>query len=149
MTTPLFHLAFPSHDLDAAHRFYIDGLDCQLGRRNEHALIFGLGPHQLVAHKIDQALTPQSTIYPRHFGLIFPQKSDYDSLLAHIIENQLPLHRDNTVRFQGTQLEHHSFFLNDPSNNLLEFKYYRYPEAILGLQTEQQIGESPSPRTPN
>ena len=34
----LFHLAFPTHDVDAAKRFYLDGLGCTLGRESRQAV---------------------------------------------------------------------------------------------------------------
>ena len=54
MKDALFHLAFPTHDVTAAKRFYVDGLGCTLGRESSHAVMFGLAGHQLVAH-----LTPE------------------------------------------------------------------------------------------
>jgi extradiol dioxygenase family protein len=33
-------------------------------------------------------------------------------------------YREPFVRFEGRREEHLTFFLKDPSNNLLEFKYY-------------------------
>ena len=50
MKDALFHLAFPTHDVAAAKRFYVDGLGCTLGRESSHAVMFGLAGHQLVAH---------------------------------------------------------------------------------------------------
>ena len=35
-------------------------------------------------------------------------------------------------RFAGTRIEHLTFFLEDPSQNLLEFKHYLYESAIFG-----------------
>ena len=31
-THDAFHLAIPAHDLDAAYRFYVEGLGCKLAR---------------------------------------------------------------------------------------------------------------------
>ena len=53
MKDTLFHLAFPTHDLAAAKRFYVDGLGCTLGRESSHAVTFGLAGHHLVAHLTD------------------------------------------------------------------------------------------------
>ena len=46
------------------------------------------------------------------------------------------------TRFTDTRLEHQSFFLKDPSNNLLEFKYYTYESAIFGEREFKNIGET-------
>ncbi|HJT22747.1 MAG TPA: VOC family protein, partial [Nitrospira sp.] len=79
MSDSLFHLAFPTHDLEAAKRFYVDGLGCTLGRESSRAVTFGLAGHQLVAHVTDQSQA-QRGIYPRHFGLIFLSKPAWQEL---------------------------------------------------------------------
>jgi extradiol dioxygenase family protein len=49
MKDTLFHLAFPTHDVGAAKRFYVDGLGCTLGRESSHAVTFGLArPGQII-----------------------------------------------------------------------------------------------------
>jgi extradiol dioxygenase family protein len=137
----IFHLAFPVHDFHLAKLFYRDKLGCQLGRESEHALIFQLGTHQLVAHKTDDANPPQQGIYPRHFGLIFLDQEEFKAFIQQIDNKQITYEIPLKVRFPNTRLEHHSFFLKDPSNNLLEFKYYTYPSAIFGEKEVHQIGE--------
>ena len=44
-------------------------------------------------------------------------------------------------RFLGSPLEHRTFFLEDPFYNLMEFKYYRHPEAIFGSAQFTQVGD--------
>lgn len=44
-------------------------------------------------------------------------------------------------RFVGFSLEHRTFFLEDPFYNLMEFKYYRHPEAIFGSYEHIQISD--------
>ncbi|MBD2486875.1 VOC family protein [Aulosira sp. FACHB-615] len=142
MNKPIFHLAFPVSDIQQAKAYYVDGLGCIPGRENPHALILNLYGHQLVAHTTKEPLTRQRTIYPRHFGLIFPQESDWESLLATAYKHQLFFREEAKNRFVGSPLEHRTFFLEDPFYNLLEFKYYRYPEAIFGSYEEYtQIGD--------
>lgn len=138
---PLFHLAFPMYDPEATRHFYEDGLGFPLGRSSPQALIFQFGQHQIVAHKVDVLPPLQDGIYPRHFGLIFPDKTEFDAFVARIHAQQLPFHIPLKIRFAGTAIEHHSFFLKDPSNNLLEFKYYRSASAIFGETGYQQVGE--------
>ena len=45
------------------------------------------------------------------------------------------------VRFEGGVLEHQTFFLQDPSQNWLEFKHYRHREAVLGCQAQHVVGD--------
>lgn len=138
----LFHLAFPVHDLEAARRFYVDGLGCALGRRSEHAMTLGLGGHQLVAHLSPQPFPPRTGIYPRHFGLIFIHASDWEALMNRARQKGLRFYQQPRRRFAGKPIEHLTFFLEDPSENLLEFKHYIRSSAIFGEHDFNEIGDA-------
>ena len=137
----LFHLAFPIHDFEQAKHFYQEQLGCQLGRESEHALIFKFGTNQIVAHKIDTPLPDQEGIYPRHFGLIFLEQTEFNAFVERINSKQISYEIPLKTRFPKTRIEHQSFFLKDPSNNLLEFKYYTHSSAIFGEKDFHQIGD--------
>jgi uncharacterized protein len=49
---------------------------------------------------------------------------------------------DCTSGYRGEVLEHHTFFLIDPSGNWLEFKHYSHPEAVLGCRDQAVVGDS-------
>lgn len=138
----LFHLAFPIHDFDLAKAFYLDKLGCKQGRQSEQALIFQLGKHQIVGHKVQELPSPQQTIYPRHFGLIFLDETEFKNFIQHLKDKQTAFEIPLKTRFPNTKIEHQSFFIKDPSNNLLEFKYYRFQSAIFGEEEFAQIGDS-------
>ncbi|MEB3356673.1 MAG: VOC family protein [Synechococcales bacterium] len=142
MATTLFHLAFPVTDIAQARAFYADGLGCGVGRANDRSLILNLYGHQLVAHLTEEAIAPQVGIYPRHFGLVFESEADYDAFLDHLTQRGIPFHISPKCRFAGSLLEHRTFFLQDPFHNLMEFKYYRHPEAIFGAADLAQVGET-------
>jgi uncharacterized protein len=142
MKDTLFHLAFPTHDVAAAKRFYVDGLGCTLGRESSHAVTFGLAGHQLVAHLTTEPLPQQQGIYPHHFGLTFLSKESWQQFLERAQEKKLPFFQQSRVRFPGTRIEHHTFFLEDPSRNLLEFKHYTYESAIFGERDYREVGDS-------
>jgi extradiol dioxygenase family protein len=142
MKDVLFHLAFPTHDLAAAKHFYVDGLGCTLGRESSHAVVFELAGHQLVAHLTTAPLTTQQGIYPRHFGLVFLSKDSWQQCLELAQANKLSFYQQPRVRFPGTNIEHHTFFLEDPSGNLLEFKYYTNESAIFGERECREVGDS-------
>ncbi|MBL8037544.1 MAG: glyoxalase, partial [Nitrospira sp.] len=89
MSRVLFHLAFPIHDLEAALRFYVDGLGCIVGRRSKHALTLGLGGHHLVAHLVPEQPLQQKGIYPRHFGLVFLSQEEWQALADRAKVNDL------------------------------------------------------------
>lgn len=113
-TNTLFHLAFPIHDFDLAKRFYLEQLGCKLGRESEHALIFQFGNHQIVAHKIDTLLPMQQGIYPRHFGLIFLEKAEFDAFVHHLTKQQMQFEVPLKTRFPQSKIEHQSFLLKIP-----------------------------------
>lgn len=141
MNQALFHLAFPVANIEQTKAFYVDGLGCIPGRETRHALILNLYGHQLVAHVTTEPLRPQRGIYPRHFGLIFTLERDWDNLLERSQNKQLLFRESAKHRFPGLPTEHRTFFLEDPFHNLLEFKYYRYAEAIFGSREHAQIGD--------
>jgi uncharacterized protein len=142
MSHALFHLAFPIHDIEAAMHFYVDGLGCTIGRRSKHALTLGLAGHQLVAHLGPNQSSTQKGIYPRHFGLIFLSQEDWQAVADRAKANGLSFYQQPRVRFPGTRIEHRTFFLKDPSHNLLEFKHYTHESAIFGEQDHGQVGDS-------
>jgi uncharacterized protein len=141
MSAILFHLAFPIHDIAAAKRFYVDGLGCTLGRESSRAVTFGLHDHQLVAHVIDQA-QEQKGIYPRHFGLVFLSKESWQALADRAKAKGLTFYQQPRVRFPETRIEHYTFFLEDPSRNLLEFKHYTHESAIFGERDFRAVGDA-------
>lgn len=141
MNQTIFHLAFPVTDITQAKAYYVDGLGCIPGRENPKALILNLYGHQLVAHTTKELLTRQHTIYPRHFGLIFTQETDWEELLERARSKQLLFRESPKDRFVDSTLEHRTFFLEDPFYNLMEFKYYRHIEAIFGSHEYALIGD--------
>jgi extradiol dioxygenase family protein len=142
MKDALFHLAFPIHDVAAAKRFYVDGLGCTLGRESSHAVMFGLKGHQLVAHLTPELPPSQQGIYPRHFGLVLPSQEAWQALADQAKAKKLTFYQQPRVRFPGTRIEHRTFFLEDPSHNLLEFKHYTHESAIFGERDYCEVGDS-------
>ena len=138
----LFHLAFPVSDIPNTKRFYIDGLGCQPGRESPSALIMNFQGHQLVAHVTREKLSAQGSIYPRHFGLVFDTEPEWGALAERARTHTLKFYQEPKRRFNGTPLEHRTFFLEDPFYNLLEFKYYCHPSAIFGESCHTQVGEA-------
>lgn len=146
MESVLFHLAFPVHDLDEAKRFYVEGLGCKLGRESSSAVTLELGGHQIVAQLTSQPLAPQKGIYPRHFGLIFLSEKDWQDVADRAKAKGLRFYQEPRRRYVGTRIEHATFFLEDPSHNLLEFKHYKYDSAIFGERDYAEVGDKDEPR---
>jgi len=141
MSKILFHLAFPVTDLDATKRFYVEGLGCTLGRESDSAVILGLAGHQIVAH-VSKESVAQKGIYPRHFGLVFTNEKAWQALADRAKAKGLKFYQEPRHRFPGQRTEHRTFFLEDPSHNLLEFKFYTHDSAIFGEQDHAKIGDA-------
>jgi extradiol dioxygenase family protein len=144
MQRSCFHLSIPAVDLETTVRWYVDALGCRLGRRSPEAAILDLGGHQLVAQRLTPGaeVEPQRGIYPRHFGLVFEDLSSWQALRQRVEAAGLPFAVEPKCRFPGERLEHHTFFLIDPSGNWLEFKHYCHPAAILGCQDLDVVGDA-------
>jgi len=138
----LFHLAFPVHDLAAAKQFYVEGLGCRLGRESSHAVTFGLAGHQIVAHLTSEMDRSQKGVYPRHFGLVLTLEAEWQALADRAKDKGLKFYQQPRRRFSGTRIEHLTFFLEDPSQNLLEFKHYLHDSAIFGERDFTTVGDA-------
>ncbi len=140
MSRIIFHLAFPIENITDTKKFYVDGLGCTVGRQTANSMILNLYGHQLVAH-VTEKIPPQTGIYPRHFGIVFPTLADWQALLDRSTAQNLNFYQSAKHRFSGTITEHRTFFLTDPFANLLEFKYYTHSKAIFGASEFSQVGD--------
>jgi extradiol dioxygenase family protein len=122
-----FHVAVPTHDLDAAVEFYVFGLGARLARRYDDRVTFDFFGDQLVCHLDPGAVPPEPIPYPRHFGVTFARAEDFDRLLRLVEHRKLRVLSGPALRFEGTAEEHRTIFLVDPSHNVLEFKQYEDP----------------------
>lgn len=146
MGAVLFHLAFPMKNIEDTKRFYVEGLGCVLGRESKVALTLNLGGHQIVAQMTTGSLEKPQSIYPRHFGLVFTAKDEWQAIVARAKEQKLSFFQEPRARFSGSPLEHHTFFLEDPAHNLLEFKHYTNEMAIFGGREFGDVGDADEPR---
>ncbi|MEO7194630.1 MAG: VOC family protein [Pseudonocardiaceae bacterium] len=131
MRTPqdVFHLSIPTQDLDETRQFYVDGLGCTLARRYPDRITLNFFGDQVVCHLSDRIdAAPQ--LYPRHFGVTFRKRQNWERLLNRSREYDLPFFVDPFRRFDGRPEGHDAFVLRDPSNNLLEFKHYDNPHMM-------------------
>lgn len=129
-STPLFHLAFPVHDLAQSRAFYGDLLGCPEGRSSESWVDFNFFGHQLVAHLAPDETRPAASnavdgddVPVRHFGVILSMDQWHalaDKLKAAGTRFILEPH----IRFKGLPGEQATMFFLDPSGNALEFKAF-------------------------
>lgn len=130
-TNDACHIAIPCRDLDEAQHFYVSQLHCKLARRYPDRITLDFFGDQLVCHLSEEdQLVKTPTMYPRHFGVTFFDRAPFDALVALARAQEIPFFQEPTVRFDGRPEAHLTFFLRDPSNNLLEFKHYFDPRMM-------------------
>ena len=125
----VFHLAIPAADLDAAQEFYVTGLGCKLARRYADRITLDFFGDQVVCH-LSESVEQAPELYPRHFGVTFRHREDWERLLKLARARGLSFFAEPFHRFADRVEEHETFVLADPSNNLLEFKYYDDPRMM-------------------
>ena len=132
---PIFHLAFPVRDIEAARAFYGEVLGCQVGRSDARWIDFNFFGCQITAH-LCETYQPAATnevaghdIPVPHFGLIMAWE-DWHRAVDHMTYIGMAFRVEPHVRFKGEVGEQATFFLQDPSGNCLEFKAFRKPEEV-------------------
>ncbi len=129
-STDVFHLAIPCKDLDETVEFYVYGLGCKLARRRDDRVTLEFFGDQIVCHLDPDSVVPKPEFYPRHFGVTFREREDFDRLFMLAKKRRLEFFREWKRRFEG-EVEAHVFFaLIDPANNILEFKHYDDPRMM-------------------
>ena len=136
MDIPRFHIAFPVDNLKNTKDFYTKILGCSLGRESDKWIDFNLYGHQVVAHfspeectksnvnKVDDDLIPC-----RHFGVILPWDK-WEILGKNIKKNKIRFMIKPKVRFKNLKGEQGTFFIVDPSGNVLEFKSFKNDSMV-------------------
>lgn len=125
------HIAIPARDIPEAIEYYHKLHGCRLGRYTDDWAIFNFCEVQLVCHKTDD-IPNEPTMYPRHFGVILEDLKDFESIYARAFVMGIKIFQPRFIRFAGMYGEHETFFLQDPSNNVIEFKWYVNDGAIFG-----------------
>jgi extradiol dioxygenase family protein len=133
---PLFHLAFPVHDLAAARSFYGDLLGCPEGRSSDEWVDFDFYGHQVVAHLAPEEAGHRQTnavdgdaVPVRHFGIIL-NLGDWQMLADKLVRAGVRFIVEPHVRFKGEVGEQSTMFFLDPSGNALEFKAFADPSRV-------------------
>ncbi len=127
---PLFHYAFPVHDIAAARRFYGELLGCPEGRSAEDWVDFNFYGHQIVAHRSATGNSPKvhtpvdgDQVPVPHFGAILPMP-EWERLSDKLKAAGIKFVIEPHVRFKGMTGEQATMFFYDPSGNALEFKAF-------------------------
>ena len=130
-----FHLAFPVTDLDATRSFYVDILQCNVGRSSDKWIDFNMFGHQVVAHLVDKNNHPTTNsvdgdeVPASHFGVILTM-SQWNQLRDHLNNFNITFIIKPKIRFKGEPGEQATMFFLDPSGNALEFKAFKDDKQI-------------------
>ena len=126
----VFHLAIPVKDLDETQGFYVSQLGCKLARRYDDRITLDFFGDQVVCHLAPDRIDDSAAFYPRHFGVTFRDRSEFDNLYRLVKQRELKMIVDLSPRFHNRVESHMLFGLVDPSNNVLEFKHYDDPRMM-------------------
>ena len=131
-----FHLAFPVYDIKKTIDWYVSYLNCSVGRKSKRWVDFNFYGHQISAHLINQKnkkdkinLVDGKKIPSRHFGIIL-EMNDWKNLVTYLNEKKINYVIKPNIRFKGQTGEQATFFIKDPSNNVLEFKAFQNDNKI-------------------
>ena len=131
-----FHLAFPVYDIQKTIDWYVSYLNCSVGRKSKKWVDFNFYGHQISAHLIDKKnkkdkinLVDGKKIPSRHFGIIL-EMNDWKNLVTYLNEKKVKYVIKPNIRFKGQIGEQATFFIKDPSNNVLEFKAFQNDNKI-------------------
>jgi extradiol dioxygenase family protein len=136
---PLFHLAFPVHDLELARRFYVEVLQCRIGRASDHWVDFDFFGHQITAHLSAEETAAERVnavdgdqVPVRHFGVILPWELWHTT--AERLKGHVSFLIEPHIRFRGQVGEQATMFFCDPSGNAIELKSFQDPRQIFAAR---------------
>ena len=140
MSSYVFHLAFPVHDITETREFYVNVLGCKVGREDKRWIDFNFYGHQISAHLYDHEdmFTPTNPVDNEdvpvhHFGIIL-NWGEWQHLAERLKRDGVKFYIEPYIRFQGQVGEQATMFIKDPSNNYLEFKSFRDMKQVFAKE---------------
>lgn len=130
-----FHVAVPVRTLDEARRFYTGVLGCQEGRSGRDWVDFNLFGHQFVCHRVADDSMDRNVVQYRnsvdghdvpvpHYGVVLSM-DEWQNFTDRLTIANTQFIIQPHIRFTGSPGEQGTFFISDPSGNVLEFKGFR------------------------
>lgn len=130
-----FHLAFPVKDLQQTKQFFVDLLQCRIGRESDRWVDFDFFGHQITAH-LDETLkivgvndVDGDQVPVRHFGMVLSW-DQWHSLRDTLEMTGVDFLLSPKIRFRGEPGEQATLFIRDPSGNALEFKAFKSEQSL-------------------
>ena len=139
-----FHLAFRIDEIEATRAFYVGLLGCQQGREAANWIDFDFFGHQISAHigprpdHVLMTLVDGEEVPLAHFGAILDW-GQWEDVAARLRGADAAFVIPPHVRFQHKPSEQGTFFVADPSGNVLEFKAFRNRAAMFRELGAQEI----------
>jgi extradiol dioxygenase family protein len=115
-----FHLSLVVPDLNQAKEFYVNVLNCNVGRDTGKWLDIIFFGHQITMHQ-EQKTMKAKTI--DHFGPVL-DKAEWQAVAEKLSSSGVDFQLPPTIKANGTSAESGKYIVKDPAGNLLEFKYY-------------------------
>ena len=141
-----FHLAIPVRDLKETLAFYEKVLECTRGRESNDWVDLNFWGHQLVLHRVEQGAQGGVDTNPvdgeqvpvPHFGVVLEWQA-FEALIERLVTQDCEFVIEPTTRFKGRAGEQKTCFVMDPSENYLEFKSFRDPDALFSTDTQTYV----------
>ena len=131
-----FHLAFPIYNIKETKDWYLKYLECEIGRESSEWIDFNFFGHQISGHLINKKQNDilknnvdGKQVPVRHFGIILNWKN-WEKLAQKLNKLKIKFIIKPHIRFKGEIGEQGTMFIEDPSNNILEFKSFKTDELI-------------------
>ena len=132
-----FHLAININDLEESVNFYCGLLGCQLGDFEEGKWQdVNFWGHELTLHKSDSKIKREAhpvdmgQVCVPHFGIHLDSEI-YDEVKKKISnQDKYRYFDDPYIRFNNKPREQETFFIEDPSGNMLEIKTMKNPDSL-------------------
>ena len=132
-----FHLAVPAGDIPTALKFYKDILGCKTGNQEEgHWIDVDFWGNELTLHQTETRQNRErhhvdmGEVCVPHFG-IHLTRDVFDSIKEKIETHDEFKYLDEPyLRFKDDEQEQETFFIKDPSGNVIEIKTMRTPELL-------------------
>ena len=127
--TNCFHLAIPCGDLEIAKKFYSETLGCRLDNSAQEWADVDFWGNELTLHKSEHKLDSErhdvdmGQVPVPHFG-VHLKKDVFNKIKANIEANKINYIDKPYTRFEGTEFEQNTFFIEDPNGNVLELKTF-------------------------
>jgi extradiol dioxygenase family protein len=136
-----FHLAIPVGDITTALEFYCNVLGCDKGNSEfkypDAWVDINFWGNELTLHSSEDFEKPEAkrhnvdmgNVTVPHFG-VHIDAEQFKKLKERIAEHKVEYIDPPYVRFEGTELEQETMFIEDPYGNAMEIKTMKNPDTL-------------------